>query len=183
MLLATLMNVVLMTFLTAWFFWWRRAMGQLANFKEARVEMAGLVAQLQTQLEQAQTEMTKLSAVVHVAVPEMQSSIRRAEHLLTELTEVVGSGERVADRLEDVAKRARVAATPLALHEEPRAWGAPVEASELRSRAEGAALALVRGGVESSKPPARKIFRGRPSAAAARHLAAEGAGPEAPAAP
>ena len=173
MLLTTIVNLTLMAFLTAWFVWWRKAMGQLARFKESRAEMAGLVEQLQTQLERAQAEIARLAVMAQAAVPEMQGTIGKAEALLIELEGMVGSGERVADRLEDAAKRARQAATAPGLHEERQGWQGPVDPNQLRARAEGAALALVRGGVEAgAAAPARKVLRGRPNAAAAKGAAA-----------
>jgi hypothetical protein len=96
----------------------------------------------------------------------MQGTIGKAESLLAELQGMVGSGERVADRLEETAKRARQATAP-GLQEERGSWQGALDPNQLRARAEGAALALVRGGVEAGTAPARKVYRGRPKAAKA----------------
>lgn len=109
MVLTTIINLVLGGLLVAWFLWWRRMAAHLERFREARDEMAGLMQQLQTQLDLVQREMAALSAMARTTVPGMQETLQRSETLLLELRTVAASGERVASRIEQAARLAHAA--------------------------------------------------------------------------
>ena len=85
MLLSTIINMILIGFLTAWLLWWRRASRHIERFKEARAEMGVLIGQLQEQIGVAQAEIASISQSTRAALPEMQQSVARSEALLDEL--------------------------------------------------------------------------------------------------
>jgi hypothetical protein len=158
MLLATIMNIVLIGFLTVWLLWWRRASRHIEQFKEARAEMGVLIGQLQEQIGVAQAEIASISATARAALPEMQQSAARSEALVHELELVIASGERVADRIEAAARLAHTVSRPLLEEERPTpARAARKERTEDETRPAPAAD-------ESRPAPRKKMFRGRAAA-------------------
>ncbi|MEK0084978.1 DUF6468 domain-containing protein [Benzoatithermus flavus] len=160
MLLATIMNMILIGFLTAWLVWWRRASRHIERFKEARAEMGALIGQLQEQIGVAQAEIARISQATRAALPEMQQSVARSEALLHELELVIASGERVADRIEAAARLAHVVSRPL-LDEQP----APARVAARKERVEPAPEPKpVPEPAAANRPiPRKKMFRGRPT--------------------
>jgi hypothetical protein len=110
MLLATLVNLLLMGCLAAWVFWWRRASRHIETFKQARLEMSELMAQLHTQLAAVQTEITAISSIARGTLPELERATDTATGLRSELASVIAIGEAVAERIEAAARLARMSA-------------------------------------------------------------------------
>jgi hypothetical protein len=170
MLLSTIMNMILIGFLTAWLLWWRRASRHIEKFKEARAEMGVLIGQLQQQIGVAQAEIATISQATRAALPEMQQSVARSEALLNELELVIASGERVADRIEAAARLAH--AVSRTLQDEPPAPApapapAPIRAAARRERVEPEPRPAPETPVAASRPgPRKKMFRGRTMPAA-----------------
>lgn len=169
MLLSTIINMILIGFLTAWLLWWRRASRHIERFKEARAEMGVLIGQLQEQIGVAQAEIASISQSTRAALPEMQQSVARSEALLDELEQVIASGERVADRIESAARLAH--AVSRTLHEEPAPTPAPAAyrapprkervEPEPKPAIEAAAEAAAAAAAAARSAPRKKMFRGR----------------------
>jgi hypothetical protein len=108
MLLATLVNLLLMGCLAAWVFWWRRASRHIETFKQARLEMSELMAQLHTQLAAVQAEIAAISSIARGTLPELEKATDTATGLHSELASVIAIGEAVAERIEAAARQARM---------------------------------------------------------------------------
>lgn len=169
MLLGLLVNITLLAILTAWFFWWRRASRNIESFKQARAEMGQLMAQLQEQLAMAHQDIAQAATVAQDTLPELREAIRRSDELLLELRGVCAVGDRVAERIEEVTRQARMLQQATVA-----AAGRPTPARRAKETADLSEAALdapVEAAQDTATRPRarapRKLFRGRPGAAAA----------------